>query len=155
MNRLSANDQDAVKKNPVLRPIHSGFEIQIDDNAYGDSRNDFHGIPEPNGLWRHRTGAIYTIPAGDRIWHQNRNEERWQEYDASGPQLIPGVWFEYEIDVRGSVITVKLTNTNSGASKQTTRYDNTDALRGQAPGFIGIQAYPGNTVAYRSIQMTP
>ena len=30
----------------------SGFEVQIDDNALGDSTKDFYGIsPEPNGLW--------------------------------------------------------------------------------------------------------
>jgi hypothetical protein len=138
MNRLSDADKQAVRDNPVLRPIHSGFEIQIDDNARGDSKVDFWGTPEKDGLWRHRTGAIYNIPAGDRIWHLGRNEERWQEYDASGPQLIPGVWFEYEISAQGNVLTVKLTNTETGASKQTTRYDNTDPHRGQAPGYIGI-----------------
>jgi hypothetical protein len=155
MNRLSEADKEAVKGNPVLRPIHSGFEVQIDDNARGDSRNDFWGVPEQDGLWRHRTGAIYNIPAGDRIWHLNRNEDRWQDYDASGPLLIPGIWFEYEISAQANLFTVKLTNTASGQSKQTTRYINTDGARGQAPGYIGIQAYPGSVIAYRSIQIKP
>ncbi|WP_046864753.1 family 16 glycoside hydrolase [Microvirga massiliensis] len=153
MNRLSDAEKQAVRDNPVLRPIHSGFEVQIDDNARGDSSIDFWGIPEKDGLWRHRTGAIYNIPAGDRIWHLDRNEERWQEYDASGPKLIKDVWFEYEITAQGNLFTVKLTNTETGESKQTTRYDNTDPLRGQGPGYVGIQAYPGSQVAYRTIHI--
>ena len=152
MARLSDAEKEAVKTHPVLRSIHSGFEVQIDDNARGDRNNDFWGIPEPDGLWRHRTGSLYNIPAGDRIWHLNTNEARWQDYEP-GPQLIPGVWFEYEIKAAGNIFTVKLTNTASGDSKQTTRYDNADAERGQSPGFIGIQAYPGSSVAYRHIQI--
>ena len=43
----------------------SGFEVQIDDNARGDSSKDFYGIrPEPDGSSKNRTGAIYKIPAG-------------------------------------------------------------------------------------------
>lgn len=143
-----------VNANPALKAVVSGFEVQIDDNARGDQTKDFYGIrPEPDGLWKNRTGAIYKIPAGDRIWHLNRNEDAWQHYDASGPQLIERVWFEYEIDVRGNVLTVRLSNTDTGQSKQTTRYENTDGARGQGPGMIGIQAYPNSVVAYRSIQV--
>lgn len=151
--RAAAEGVD-VNANVAFRPVFSGFEIQIDDNARGDQTKDFHGIrPEPDGLWKNRTGAIYKIPAGDRIWHQNRNEDAWQQYDPSGPQLIENVWFEYEIDVRDQIYTVKLTNTETGQSKQTTRYENTDTERGHAPGYIGIQAYPGSVVAYRQIQI--
>ena len=43
----------------------SGFEVQIDDNARGDSSKDFYGIkPEPDGMFKNRTGAIYKIQAG-------------------------------------------------------------------------------------------
>lgn len=106
-----------------------------------------------HGLWKNRTGAIYKIPTGDRIWHPNRNEDAWQQYDPSGPQLIEGVWFEFEINVRGNVFKVNLKNTQTDESRQVTRYENTDAARGQSPGFIGIQAYPGSVVAYRHIQV--
>lgn len=150
----AADERIDVNGNLAFRPVVSGLEVQIDDNACGDQTKDFYGIsPEPDGLWKNRTGAIYKIPAGDRIWHQNRNEDAWQQYDASGPQLIERVWFEYEIDVRGNVFKVKLTNTDTGQSKQTTRYENTDAARGQGPGHIGIQAYPGSVIAYRAIQI--
>jgi hypothetical protein len=64
-----------------LKPVITGFEVQIDDNAIGDSTKDFYGIrPEPNGRYKNRTGAIYKIRAtsttrpgsrvaSDRIWH--------------------------------------------------------------------------------------
>src|SRR5215471_10739332 len=53
--------------NPAWKPVIAGFEVQVDDNAIGDSTKDFYGIrPEPNGLFKNRTGAIYKIQAGDR-----------------------------------------------------------------------------------------
>lgn len=139
--------------NPAWRPVISGFEVQIDDNAIGDSTKDFHGIrPEPDGLYKNRTGAIYKIQAGDRIWHQNRNEPAVQTY-APGPPLTPGVWFEHEIFVQGDDYTVFLTNTQSGERRQTTAFHNTDGDRGRAPGFVGLQIYPGSAVAWRYIRI--
>ena len=139
--------------NPAWRPVISGFEVQIDDNALGDSGKDFYGIrPEPDGLYKNRTGAIYKIQAGDRIWHQNRNEPTVQSY-SPGPPLIPGVWFEYEIVVQGDDYTVFLTNTQTSERRQTTFFHNADAERGRSPGFIGVQAYAGSAVAWRHIRV--
>lgn len=139
--------------NPAWKPVITGFEVQIDDTARGDSSKTFHGIdPEPDGLWKNRTGAIYKIPAGDRIWHQNTNERAVQTY-TPGPALVPGVWFEYEITVQGDDFTVFLTNTATGERQQTTAFKNTDGERGRSPGYIGLQAYPGNTVAWRHIRI--
>lgn len=141
--------------NPAWKPVIAGFEVQVDDNALGDSTKDFYGIrPEPDGLFKNRTGAIYKIQAGDRIWHMNDNEPTVQNY-AQGPSLIPGVWFEYEIVVQADDYTVFLTNTQTGERKQTTAFHNTDAERGRSPGFIGVQAYSGNTVAWRHIRIRP
>ena len=40
------------------------------DNARGDVTKDYYGRrPEPDGLFKNRTGAIYKIPAGDLIVH--------------------------------------------------------------------------------------
>ena len=140
-------------KNPAWRPVISGFEIQIDDNAIGDSTRDFYLIrSEPNGLYKNRTGAIYKIQAGDRIWHQNRNEPAVQTY-TPGPPLIPGVWFEYEIVVQGDDYTVFLTNTQTGERRQTTTFRNTDVDRGRAPGCIGVPVYSGSAVAWRHIRI--
>ena len=133
----------------------SGFEVQVDDNALGDSGESFYGIrPEPDGLFKNRTGAIYKIQAGDRIWHLNTNEPAVQNY-VPGPALIPGVWFEYEIAVLNDHYTVFLTNTQTGDRWQTTSFQNTDAERGRSTGFIGVQAYAANTVAWRHIRVRP
>jgi hypothetical protein len=139
--------------NPAWKPVISGFEVQIDDNALGDSTKDFYGIrPEPNGLYKNRTGAIYKIQAGDRIWHLNTNEPSVQHY-TPGPHLVPGVWFEYEITVQGDNYSVFLTNTQTGVRIQTTSFTNTDAERGRAPGLVGVQCYSGNVVAWRHIRI--
>jgi hypothetical protein len=139
--------------NAAWKPVIAGFEVQIDDNARGDSGKDFYGIrPEPDGKFKNRTGAIYKIQAGDRVWHLNFNEPAVQNY-TPGPALVPGVWFEYEITVLGDDYTVFLTNTETGQRQQTTSFHNTDIERGRAPGFIGIQAYSGNTVAWRHVRI--
>lgn len=155
LKRRADNEPAFDKGNPAWRPVIAGFEIQVDDNAIGDSTKDFYGIrPEPNGLYKNRTGAIYKIQAGDRIWHLNRNEPTVQDY-TPGPALVPGIWFEYEIVVKADDYSVFLTNTQTGERKQTTSFHNTDAERGRSPGFIGVQAYSGNTVAWRHIRIKP
>ena len=66
-----------------------GFEVQIDDNARGDSGKDFYGIrPEPDGLFKNRTGAIYKIQAGDRIWHLNSTSRPFKP-TRLGPRSFP------------------------------------------------------------------
>lgn len=138
--------------NPAWRPVIAGFEVQIDDNARGDAGKDYYGIrPEPDGLFKNRTGAIYKIQAGDRVWHLNINEPAVQQY-TPGPPLIPGVWFEYEIVVQGDDYTVFLTNVETGVRTRTTTFHNTDGERGRG-GLIGVQAYPNNTVAWRHIRI--
>jgi hypothetical protein len=141
--------------NPAWKPVIAGFEVQIDDNARGDSGKDFYGIrPEPDGLFKNRTGAIYKIQAGDRVWHLNFNEPSVQQY-APGPALVPSIWFEYEITVQGDDYTVFLTNVQTGQRTRTTTFHNTDGQRGQGSGFIGVQAYANNTVAWRHIRIAP
>jgi choline dehydrogenase-like flavoprotein len=155
LQRRASNEAPFDPNNPAWKPVITGFEVQIDDNAIGDSTKDFYGIrPEPNGLNKNRTGAIYKIQAGDRIWHLNRNEPAVQNY-TPGPLLIPGIWFEYEIVVQGNDYTVFLTNTQTGERKQTTSFHNTDAERGRSPGFIGLQVYPGNPFAWRHVRIKP
>jgi len=139
--------------NPAWKPVITGFEVQIDDNARGDSGKDFYGIkPEPNGLFKNRTGAIYKIQAGDRIWHRNANEPTVQNF-TPGPPLVPGVWFEYEIVAQGDDYTVFLTNLETSDRQRTTSFHNTDAERGRSPGLIGVQSYSGSTVAWRHIRV--
>jgi hypothetical protein len=153
LKRRAAHEPAFDPGNPAWKPVITGFEVQIDDNAMGDAGKDFYGIrPEPNGLFKNRTGAIYKIQAGDRVWHRNMNEPAVQKY-TPGPALVPGAWFEYEIVAQGDQYSVYLTNTQTGIRQHTTSLLNTDGERGRAPGFIGIQAYPGNTVAWRHIRI--
>jgi len=153
----SRADADKVSGNPAWSAVISGFEVQIDDNARGDVNKGFYGRkPEPDGLWKNRTGAIYKIPAGDFIYHLARYDDRLQQY-TPGPPLVPGVWFQYDIVVTGNHYEVTLTNTQSGASQVTTVFDNPDTARGiaqlngQPAGFIGIQSYPSSPMTFRDI----
>jgi 3-keto-disaccharide hydrolase/GMC oxidoreductase len=153
----SRADAEKVAANPAWSAVISGFEVQIDDNARGDVNKDFYGRrPEPDGLWKNRTGAIYKIPAGDFIYHLGRYDARLQQY-TPGPPLVPGVWFQYDIVVTGSHYEVTLTNTQTSVSQVTTIFDNPDAARGIAQlnglpaGFIGIQSYPNSPFAFRDI----
>ena len=152
-------DGAPIDTNPAWTAVYSGFEVQIDDTARGDVTKDFYGRrPEPDGLWKNRTGAIYKIPAGDFIAHLNRYDDVWQQYKP-GPALVPGPWFEYEIRVSGDRYIVTLRNLASGAKERTTLYENTDkergiaTLAGRPAGYIGIQSYPGQAVAFRNIRI--
>jgi choline dehydrogenase-like flavoprotein len=154
------NDGDAAsfQSNRAWGAVHSGFEIQIDDLARGDTRRDFYGIrPEPDGLRKNRTGAIYKIPAGDAIPAGGADASS-QTYQPA-PSLIPGRWYEYEIDVQGQAYTVDLTDLENGSTVRTTSFQNTDPDRGlatengQPAGFIGLQSYPNAPVAFRRIQL--
>lgn len=147
----------AVASNPAWSAVFSGFEVQIDDNARGDVTKDYYGRrPEPDGLFKNRTGAIYKIPAGDLIMQTGGHDARIQQY-TPGPPTRPGVWMQYDIIVTGNHYEVTLTDTETGASQVTTIFDNTDAERGVrsingAPaGFVGIQSYPASPVAFRDI----
>ncbi len=153
----SRADAEKVGGNPAWSAVISGFEVQIDDNARGDVNKDFYGRrPEPDGLFKNRTGAIYKIPAGDLIIQTGGHDVRLQQY-TPGPPLVPGVWFQYDIVVTGNHYEVALTNTQSGASQLTTIFDNPDTARGiaqvggQSAGFIGIQSYPSSPMTFRDI----
>ena len=59
--------------------VFSGFEVQIDEQATGDTR---YTPPESPGLEKNHTGAIYKVPTGQG------GEPRLQDYQA-GPALRP------------------------------------------------------------------
>ena len=146
-----------VATNPAWGAVFSGFEVQIDDNARGDVTKDYYGRrPEPDGLFKNRTGAIYKIPAGDSIIHTGGRDALVQRY-TPGPPTRAGVWMQYDIEVSSNRYEVTLTDTETGASELTTVFDNTDTERGAAringvpAGFIGIQSYPNSPVAFRDI----
>lgn len=149
-------DQQLFQDNRAWSAVHSGFEVQIDDTGQGDSRKDFYGIrPEPNGLRKNRTGAIYKIPAGDAI-PGGGLDQALQTYKPA-PNLVPGRWYEYEIDVRGNNYTVHLRDLETPDVTKTSIFVNTDAdrgigMEGTTPvGYIGLQSYNSAPVAFRRI----
>jgi Domain of Unknown Function (DUF1080) len=92
----------AVASNPAWNAVFSGFEVQIDDNARGDVNKDYYGRrPEPDGLYKNRTGAIYKIQAGDLIIHTGGHDTTVQHY-TPGPPTRVGVWMQYDIVVTGN-----------------------------------------------------
>jgi choline dehydrogenase-like flavoprotein len=121
---------------------HTGFEIQIDENA------------APDGADKHRTGAVYNVPTGPG---------GLQNFTPAAP-LTTGVWHDMEITVRNHHYTAAINNA------QTTDFTNprndlvTAApglplkLRGLAfsedplSGYIGVQAHTAN-VAFRNIRI--
>lgn len=120
--------------NPAWVAVYTGFEVQIDEQA------------GPDGLDKHRTGAIYDVPTG-----QN-GEPALQRFTRLNPGLTPGAWNDCEIEVRGDTFTVRWNG------RETTSFTNTDAARGLAPssnrasGYLGLQAHTGH-VAFREIRI--
>jgi hypothetical protein len=128
------------RKNPSISyPYHNqsyvgvdtGFEVQIDELARPDDHNE------------HRTGAIYNIPIGPGAGHQIYQR---------GPVLVPGEWYDYEIDVKGNTYRVRLNG------EETSVFTNVDPYRGKGPGqdrfsgYIGLQSHTGR-VSFRDIRV--
>src|SRR5262249_47941736 len=116
------------RTNRAWTAVFSGFEVQVDDNA------------KPDGLNRHRTGAIYDIPAGDP------GEPAVQQFRA-GPRMAEGQWYEFEIRVQGQQYTVLFGKADGSPKVQTTSFRNPEAFRGvaagagQDSGYLGLQAH--------------
>jgi hypothetical protein len=121
--------------NPAWVAVTTGYEVQIDDEARGDTR-----INEPDGQFYNRTGAIYKVQSmGVGPGKQNYTQ----------PQpLAPERWHTCEVEVNGDDYVVRLNG------QETTRFKRgaTDKNRGNPPsvdpqsGFIGLQAHTGRVV---------
>ncbi|HEX8171703.1 MAG TPA: family 16 glycoside hydrolase [Thermoanaerobaculia bacterium] len=156
--RMAAAGDDK-KPNRAWTAVHSGFEVQIDDRARGDASKDFYGIqPEPDGLRKNRTGAIYKIPAKDPLPGGGFDAEQ-QQYTPP-PNLVPLQWYEMEIEVTGQHYVVRMRKDGDPSFVQVTDFTNGDTDRGLAldengnpGGFIGLQSYPNSPVAFRHIRV--
>ncbi|HYR21468.1 MAG TPA: family 16 glycoside hydrolase [Chthoniobacterales bacterium] len=128
--------------NPAFVAVHTGFEIQIDEEA----RRDIRFPDEQDGAFFSHTGAIYKIKAPGTAPGQ-------QQYQNT-QQLAAGQWHHYEIEVRDQTYTVRL---NEQPSTRFIRR-NDDTIRGNPPtidpesGFIGVQAHTGR-VAFANIRI--
>ena len=118
--------------NAAFVAVHTGYEIQIDEEARGDSR-----FQEPDGAFFSHTGAIYKIT-------QRGTGPGQQDYK-NNQNLAAGQWHKYEIEVVNQTYIVRL---NGQEATRFTR-SNSETVRGKPPsedpnsGFIGIQTHTG------------
>lgn len=127
--------------NTALVAVHTGFEIQIDEEARGDKR-----FGEADGAFFNRTGAIYKIKSlGTGAGQQDYKNHQ---------ELAAGRWHHYEIEVNGQDYVVRL----NGLEATRFRRSASDTNRGNPPsvdpdsGFIGLQTHTGN-VAFANIRI--
>jgi choline dehydrogenase-like flavoprotein len=127
--------------NTAFVAVHTGFEVQIDEEARGDTR-----FGEPDGSFFSRTGAIYKIKSsgtgpGQQNYQNNSN-------------LAARQWHRYEIEVNNQDYVVRLNGTEATRFRRATG----DTNRGNPPsvdphsGFIGMQTHTGN-VAFANIRI--
>lgn len=127
--------------NTAFVAVHTGFEIQIDEEARGDTR-----FNEPDGNFFSHTGAIYKIK-------QPGTAPGQQDYK-NNQRLAAGQWQRYEIEVKNQTYIVRLNG------QETTRFkrSNADTVHGKPPsvdpdsGFIGIQTHTGR-VGFTNIRI--
>jgi Domain of Unknown Function (DUF1080)/GMC oxidoreductase len=127
--------------NAAFTAVHTGFEVQIDEEARGDTR-----FGEPDGSFFARTGAIYKIKTlGTAPGQQNYQNHA---------NLAAEQWHRYEIEVNAQEYVVRLDGVEA------TRFlrSPTDTLRGNPPsvdpnsGYIGLQTHTG-AVAFANVRI--
>lgn len=127
--------------NAAFVAVHTGFEIQIDEEARGDTR-----FGESDGSFFARTGAIYKTKAqGAGPGQQNYQNSQ---------NLAAERWHRYEIEVNNQDYIVRL----NGQEATRFRRSAADTVRGNPPsvdansGFIGLQTHTGN-VAFANVRI--
>lgn len=134
--------------NPAWVAVATGFEVQIDEQG------------SPSFFDRHRTGALYDIPAGQVI---NGVAEPSEQQFTPGPVLLPAHWYALEIDVQGDLYVVRVRDVQAGGSafQQVSRFQKPAGKyqdRGLAAssdsrsGYVGLQAH-STSVVFRQIQV--
>jgi len=127
--------------NAAFVAVHTGFEIQIDEEARGDKR-----FGEPDGSFFARTGAIYNI----RSMGTGAGQQNYQ----NNASLAAEQWHHYEIEVKNQDYVVRLNG------QEVTRFTRSpsDTVRGNAPsvdpdsGYIGLQTHTGK-VAFANVRI--
>ena len=139
-----------VPGNDATVAVDTGYEIQIDEEARGDTRKkEPDGTPEQDGHFYNRTGAIYKVKAAGTAPGQ-------QNYTNS-QKLAAGVWHSYEIKVVDRAYAVKLNNEPATAFMADPA-DPNEKFRGRKKsedsdsGFIGLQVHTGK-VAFANIRI--
>jgi hypothetical protein len=139
-----------VPGNNATIAVDTGYEIQIDEEARGDSRKkEPDGSPEQDGHSYNRTGAIYKVKAaGTSPGQQNYTNSQ---------KLAAGQWHSYEIKVTDRTYSVKL-NGEPATLFTADPGDPNEKFRGRKnsedadSGFIGLQVHTGK-VAFANIRV--
>ena len=125
--------------------VDTGYEIQIDEEARGDTR-----IGEGDGFAFNRTGAIYKVPIGNGVGQQNYTNQQ---------RLAAGLWQTYEIMVTDRTYKVLL-NGQPSTEFTANAADPVEKFRGRKKsedadsGFLGVQIHTG-TVLFANIRIKP
>src|SRR6266540_2800487 len=139
-----------VPGNDATVAVDTGYEIQIDEEARGDTRKkEPDGSPEQDGHFYNRTGAIYKVKAaGTAPGQQNYTNTQ---------KLAAGLWHSYEIKVTDRTYSVKL-NGQPATLFTADPADPNEKFRGRKKsedpdsGFIGLQVHTGR-VAFANIRV--
>jgi hypothetical protein len=131
--------------------VDTGYEIQIDEEARGDTRKtEIDGSAEHDGHFYNRTGAVYKIKqAGTAPGQQDYTNDQ---------RLRHGVWHHYTIRVEGRTYTVTLnglpaTTFTADASDPNEKFRGRTRSEDPDSGFIGLQVHTGN-VAFANIRVS-
>jgi hypothetical protein len=132
--------------NPATIAVDTGYEIQIDEEARGDTRKG-----EPDGLFYQRTGAIYKVKVKGTAPGQ-------QDYRDHAP-LAVGVWHRYSIKVTGRKYEVLIddapsTTFNADPAEPNEKFRGRTKSEDPDSGFIGLQVHTGS-VAFANIRISP
>jgi hypothetical protein len=135
-----------VPGNAATVAVDTGYEVQIDEEARGDTRKS-----ENDGLRYNRTGAIYKV--------KNFGTAPGQQDYTNNQRLAAGLWHTYEIKVTNRTYEVLL-NGQHATTFTADPADPSEKFRGRKKsedadsGFIGLQVHTGN-VAFANIRVTP
>lgn len=127
--------------NAAFTAVHTGYEVQIDEEARGDTR-----FGEPDGSFFSRTGAIYKI----RTLGTTPGQQNYQNHG----NLAAEQWHRYEIEVNGQNYVVRL----NGQPSTSFIRSPADTVRGNPPsvdphsGYIGLQTHTG-AVAFANVRI--
>ena len=133
-----------VPGNNATVAVDTGYEIQIDEEARGDTRKN-----EPDGFVYNRTGAVYKVKGlGTAPGEQNYTNNQ---------RLAAGVWRSLDITVTDRTYEVLL-NGQPATKFVANPTDPAEKFRGRTKtedpdsGFIGLQVHTGN-VAFANIRI--
>lgn len=126
--------------------VDTGYEVQIDEEARGDTRKG-----ELDGFLFNRTGAIYKV--------RTIGTSPGQQNYTNGQRLAAGTWHSFDITVSGRTYEVVLdgqpsTKFTADPTDPNERFRGRMRSEDPASGFIGLQVHTGS-VAFANVRIRP